>query len=993
MRGAPGRCRVPRESVAMPVKGDLKLEIDEQGVEVRITITPDENGADITPESILSLLAEKKVRAGIDSAAVDKALRTFARKNAEPVSFVAAAGVPPRPAEPESVVFEALPIAPRLAAVARTVLKTAPEPRGFRLREEKVKLERKVLKKPALPFLRPKEETEVVIEKKTVREEVAIDPTVAETGFVAEGGLVARVRPGREGKEGRSVFGRFVPAPRPEQRGFLFCDGLSRKGADVTADVSGFLRKGANWCDVVPFRDHAVEVAASPDGLTCLLSVTPGDPAAPQPEAAEILERALKLGFMPQSLLAAAEVGTLVREAIARNTPLARASITPIVNGAALVIVSADKLKAVLSLRKGRGGGTPITPAHAADAIRTSRVRGFNPEAVKKDLLAFFSGPAPELADYLLVVGRPSRPGADPKLEWRALFLPAAEAERIRGDAAANAERLSGLASLSEFPLENVEAVARVKPGADVLKVVPAAGGAPGVDVFGVAIPVGNIGMPGIRLFEGLAQRGGVVAATAAGILEKGSDGPTVLLRVRPHKDAELGVSISADRMKASLSFSPPEGDGTQISVQEVRARVAQAGVVRGIIEERMLAALDCVARGQPLTGHVVAEGEPPRPEASKRVVFHAKLATGKAVALRADGRADYRAQDRISRVSAGELIATVRPRDPAVDDGWDVCGAPVTLTAKAEESLQAGRGVREDIEADGRVLFTAQSAGELIRDGGLLSVLAAHSVEGSVDMSTGNVNFPGNVHVGGSVRSGFVVVAGGILEVGESVEAALLSAGGSITVGQGIKGEGKAILRSRKNIGGVFAEQAVLLAVGDVHLRGPCVRCQVRCNGKFLLDSEKGSLVGGEVRASEGAVLQNIGSPGGTRTIVSFGQDFLVGDQIEREEREVAALEKKVADLDTVMLRLQKLAEAASLARARAEKLAAMKLMEQRKLRLIALHDKYDEHVPSEIFVRGTLFPGAVLESHGRRFEVRTEKKMITLHFDPEQGKIVEKH
>jgi len=68
------------------------------------------------------------------------------------------------------------------------------------------------------------------------------------------------------------------------------------------------------------------------------------------------------------------------------------------------------------------------------------------------------------------------------------------------------------------------------------------------------------------------------------------------------------------------------------------------------------------------------------------------------------------------------------------------------------------------------------------------------------------------------------------------------------------------------------------------------------------------------------------------------------------------------------------------------------MKVMEQRKLRLIGLRDKFDEHVPSEIVVRGTLYPGAVLECHGRRYEVRTEKRMITLRFDPTQGKIVEK-
>jgi uncharacterized protein (DUF342 family) len=283
--------------------------------------------------------------------------------------------------------------------------------------------------------------------------------------------------------------------------------------------------------------------------------------------------------------------------------------------------------------------------------------------------------------------------------------------------------------------------------------------------------------------------------------------------------------------------------------------------------------------------------------------------------------------------------------------------------------------------------------------------------------MSTGNVNFPGIVHVTGSIRSGFTVVAEGVLEVGEGVEGALLSSGGTITVVEGIKGEGKAILRARKDIESAFAEQAVLLAIGDVHLRGACVRCQIKCNGRLLLDSEKGSLVGGEVRASRGVVVQNIGSPGGTHTIVSFGQDFLVRDRIEREEQEVVNLTKKIADLDASMLALQKKVrqavgvgagaqgppaappgaagprrDAEMLERARAQKLTFMKVMEQRKLRLIGLRDKFDEHVPSEVMVRGTLYPGAVLECHGRRYEAKTEKKMITLRFDPTQGRIVEK-
>jgi uncharacterized protein (DUF342 family) len=278
--------------------------------------------------------------------------------------------------------------------------------------------------------------------------------------------------------------------------------------------------------------------------------------------------------------------------------------------------------------------------------------------------------------------------------------------------------------------------------------------------------------------------------------------------------------------------------------------------------------------------------------------------------------------------------------------------------------------------------------------------------VEGDVGMATGNIKFPGTIRVGGSIRAGFTVMAGGILEVEGAVEAALLSADGSITIGQGIKGEGKAVLRSKRDIFAMFAEHTVLLAIGDVHLRGPCVRSQVKCNGRLLLDSEKGTLVGGQIRASRGAAVQNIGSPGGVATVVSFGQDFLVKDQIEREERQVAALVQKVADLDAEMFVLEKKAAvtasagplgaqsqaATLLSRARAQKLQAMKLIEQHKLRLITLRDRYDEHVASEIVVRGTVYPGVVLESHGRRWETRTEKKMITLHFDPAQGKIMEK-
>jgi uncharacterized protein len=998
----------------MTVKGDLKLEIDEQGLEVRITITPDEGGGEISPESLQAALVEKKVRAGIDAAAIEKAFRTLARKKQDPVAFVAAAGVPPQPPTPETVAFESLAVPERLEGVAKAVLGSAPQPRGFVLREERVKRETTVVKKAALPFLRAREEKAVVVEKQLVREDVPIDITVTGTGFVNQGALVARVKPGKQGKEGKSVFGRLVPAPRPALDGFLFCNGVTRAGAEVKADVTGFFRRGVNWCDVVPFKDHRMELAASPDGFTCLLSFAPGDPSAPAPDAPALFAQAQKLGFNAPALLSAEEVEKLLADAIRSRKPIAGASITPQVNGIATVTVSPDKMKALLYLRKGRGGGKALTPSDASDAIRVSKVKGFQPDTVRKDIRAFFDGKGTELSDYPLVTGRPPKAGTEGKIEWRALFLPSEEATEIRRHATANVAFLQGLASLAAFPVDKVEAVARVKPEAEILKITPSVGSEPGLDAFGAVIPPPRGNVPEVRLYEGLEMRKDTVVAVLAGILEKGSDGMAILLRVRPRKDAELRVSISPDRMKALLSFFPAEGDGIRISAEEVRNRLEQGHVRRGIDEGRLTAALGGIAKGETLTDVLIAEGRAPRQDTQKRIVFHVHVATGKAVSMRMDGRADFRSQDRITRVRKGELLATVRPRDPAAEDGWDVTGSPLSLPAEAQETLQAGRGVREDLAPDGSVRFVSQATGELIQDNAALSVMEAHFIQGDVDMSTGNVNFPGVVRVGGTVQSGFSVMAEGLLEVEQAVQGALLSAGGSIMVGQGIKGEGRAILRARRNIESLYAEHAVLLAIGDVKLRGACVRCQVKCNGKLFLESEKGSLLGGEVRASRGVVAQNIGSPSGLKTVVSFGQDFLVKDQIEREEREVAALTKKVEVLNFTMAGLEKqLAaagtpagavgatqslggaqsqDAANLAQARAAKLASMKAIEQRKLRLIALHDKYDEDVASEVVVRGTLYPGAVLESHGRRYETRTEKNMITLRFDAVQGKIVEK-
>ena len=982
----------------MTIKGNLTLEIDDQGLEARVTIVPDETGSDLSVESLFAVLEKKRVREGRDTEAVEKAFRTLARKKGEPVTFVAAAGVPPRAPEPEGVDFEPLSTPHRLENAAQIVLAKAAEPVGFRLREEKVKKERKVLKKPALPFLPPQEEVEIVWEKKLVREIVPIDPAVVATGFVEKGALVAKISPGRPGKEGKSVFGRLVPPPRAELPVFLFCEGLARTGNEVRATAAGFLRKGATWCDVAAFRDHVAGVTASPDGVTCLLSFEPGDPDAPAPSADDIIASAEKLGFPAAGLLSPVEIQALLRGAVETKTSLVGKPLTPTADGTVSVIVSPDKLSATLTLRKGRGGGRPLTLAGVSDAIRASKVRRYKADTLRQDIQAFFKSPDTELVDYPLAAGQPPEKGRDGGVEWLAKFLPAEECARIRAVSAARPEVLARVASLAEFPLESVDTVGHVTVELPVLRIVPGLAGPSGIDVFGTVVPGLKGDTPEVRLFEGLQQRRELVVAVEAGLLEKGSQGMTILLRVRPYRDAALHVTISDDRMKGFLGFTPSRGTGEPIDPQRVRAMIEEAGIVRGLDEGRLLKAMEAIEKEKAFSNFQVAQGRKPDPGTDDLVTFHVHLATGKAVTLRADGTADFRAQDRITQVGKGMHLATVKPPPLEGRNSWDVTGKPVPPPPGSLDSLKAGRGVSVVRQPDLSVRLYAEIDGELVRDGTLVAIQQVHTVAGDVDMASGNINFPGIVRVNGSVLAGFRVMAAGDIEVEETVDAAVLSSERSILIGQGIKGDGKAVLRAKMDIVAPFAEQSVLHAGENVHLKGACLRCQVKCNGKLLLDSEKGSLVGGEVRARQGIVVQNLGSPAGIHTLVQFGQDFLLKEQIDREEIEVSSFTKRVLELDAAMKTLQKEAQAgrtvdtAALAHMGAERAQLLKAIEERKLALIGRYDTFDLHIPSEIVVRGTLFPGAVIESHGRRWETRTEKNMITLIFNETQGKIVER-
>jgi uncharacterized protein (DUF342 family) len=223
---------------------------------------------------------------------------------------------------------------------------------------------------------------------------------------------------------------------------------------------------------------------------------------------------------------------------------------------------------------------------------------------------------------------------------------------------------------------------------------------------------------------------------------------------------------------------------------------------------------------------------------------------------------------------------------------------------------------------------------------------------------------------------------------IGGSVEAALISAGGQGVVVRGIKGCGRGVVRAKTTVESSFAEAATLLAVDDLKLVSRCLSCSIKTNGRVL---SQGRLSGGVCKARKGVQASELGDEENTHTEISFGQNYLVQDQIDAAEREIEKIRTALAKTDA-QIKENAGRNSARLESARLEKVRLLKMEEHYKLKVFALREKFEEHFESELRISGMVHPGVVMESHGRYYEINEKRQGVVFYFNRETGHIMEK-
>ena len=972
-------------------QGSASISINSQETEARLVFIPSPGGDGWDVAAVNKLAADSHLAAYPDPKGLETFLHKAARtKTQDPMEMIFCKGIEPEEATYEKVSWAALPVPVDMIPLQEDALANAGPPKIIRTTVERIKHEKKVKKPGALPFMPAKEEIEVTWEKKETYEDVEVEGDVQEVMYAEKGTKLGTLIASTPGKAGKSIFGRPIPPHMAAYVSYFLGTGIARDSDELTAQVSGFLRIGKNWADMVPLSKPSWNISTGVDGVTLFFHFEPGDSRFAPPTGKEVLAAAIAKGAAKESLVSAGELDEAIAEAVKTGEALEAFALFNAQEAVARVDINPDKTRAILYLRKGVAGALPLEMKAISQAIKESGVQGFDTEQLKSTILAFMEGKDLVLSDHVLAIGHPSTRGKDREIQIQAALFSGEDQRAVL-------DRLNVWNSRSvlrdgEFDFQKATGLAFVKEGAVVACVSTACEGEEGKDIYGNVIP----GLPGndpyIKLFRGLELHGSSIIASQGGLLLLEASEKSFQGTVIKYRDAGIVVHISNNAMEARVDLLREEGAGLSLSVENILKEMTAMGVKKGIDRKEVEKACALARTRGCVSGHILARGEPPIAHGGSAVKWLVPISP--AEPEDEDG-VEAGVAGKIIQVKAGAPIAEMSEPFAAGRHGYDVRGGEIPMgmaTAQTITHDNSIRALRMGIESKirGKRLVAARS-GELSFDNGELKISSVKTIQGDAGPDTGNINFSGEIQISGNVLPGCVLMAGSHVIVDGIAEEALISAGGKAEVALGFKGGGKGIIRARAGIETAFAERASIMAVGDIKLKRGSILSTIKTNGKLIISAENGKLSGGVCQARHGIDTADMGSEKGLRTEISFGQDYLIKDQIGVCEEEITKLRRTLSGTEekikTMLQKKQPLND-----ELKKEKVQQVKLLEQLNLKVFNLREKFEEHHESEIRVRGTVFPGVIIESHDRYYEVQQKRSRVIFYFDRKSGRIKEK-
>lgn len=319
-------------------------------------------------------------------------------------------------------------------------------------------------------------------------------------------------------------------------------------------------------------------------------------------------------------------------------------------------------------------------------------------------------------------------------------------------------------------------------------------------------------------------------------------------------RDAQPQLYISKDGMAAWIYVIPPFNNGRDISEKDLRAVLSQNRVTTGILEDALQSIANDLIYDQSV---LVARGTLARNGVDGSIndrykrVLHLKFEEDE------KGSVDYKHLNNIQSIKEGETICEITRAVPG-QNGITVTGTPYPCTIKGTEiPVPVGRNTVLNKEG---ALLISQKTGHVTFANGKFHVDPILKINGNIDNSTGNLDYDGDIFISGDVRNGFSIKATGSIDIRGSVEGAVITASGPITIASGMSGNGKGVLTSESHIKCRYLEHCTVSAGGNVYAES-IINSKVKCGQDIVVTSGMGAIIGGTLLAANNINARIIGS------------------------------------------------------------------------------------------------------------------------------------
>jgi hypothetical protein len=451
--------------------------------------------------------------------------------------------------------------------------------------------------------------------------------------------------------------------------------------------------------------------------------------------------------------------------------------------------------------------------------------------------------------------------------------------------------------------------------------------------------------------------------------------------------DSHFQIQVSPDEMKAYLTMTKPEKYGRMVDIDEVISALKSKNVQYGLKKEAIVNAVENELYNMPV---IVAEGDMPIEGRDSQIKYHFKIDQDTVkFEVAEDGNVDFHKLDNVQSVVVGQVLATKETPEKG-RAGKTISGR--IIPARDGKDVKLSTGSNTHLSADGLQIISDIN-GQAIFKNNKVQVEPVLEINGDVDLTSGDINFPGNVIIYGNVNDTFKVYSGANVEIKGNIGKADVVAEGNIVVRQGIQGKDVAKIICAGDLYAKFIERANVKAEGYVVVSEVILHSNIYCKKKVICaGGKKSQIAGGKVSALYEINAKYLGVEAYTETVLETGLDSEAEAKIEQMHKRKEEIQKEMPLINQQIISLTSLLSAGPLPPDKQETFNQLTLkFNQMKLEMSTLEERikqscdYVEGLAKEakISASKTVYPGVRIKIRNEILAIKTEYKFVTFFRD----------